>query len=360
MEKRHSIAFLILVLVGAASSAAFAQTAPLPSVPVAQDEGAFNTILQEFYNITTGYQATIVAIAEKVFFGLAIFHVIWVGFKMTWQGFEFQKVVAEYMKMLLFLGFFLALIRFPQFANLIISSFIEAANNVTAGGTGATTNAFDGSGSVSPSGLMTVANSIVLRAISNISLFKVGAAVLIGISVILILLSFAMMVLRLIMAYVEAYIAISAGMILLAFGAMSFTSELAKKYIFYLISVGLKLFVLLIILGIAQEIMRSLLATWSFDNNQQILLVLTLSVVLMGLAMSIPSMISGIVSGSAGSGGGEMMGAIAGSAGAALAFTKLGGVGALKGGAAGAAGGAKSAIGGAMSVLNNKGGNGKK
>jgi len=354
MMKYFYIVVLSLILMAFLHDSAFAAATPLT-----QDDDAFDDILNQFFIITTAYQSSIVAIAEKVFFGLAIFHVAWVGFKMSWQGFEMQKLVAEYMKMLLFLGFFLALIRFPNFANLIIVSFIDAANNVTGANTSAVSNSLNGQGSITPTTIMGIAGSIARKAIANISIFKVGAAVLIGISVILIVVAFAIMVLRLIMGYVEAYIAISVGMIMLAFGAMSFTSELAKKYLFYLISVGVKLFVLLLILGIAQEMMRGLLVTWSFDNNNQIMLTLSTVIILAGLAMSIPSMISNLVTGSSSSGGGEIASLAGGAAGAGLtvAYSKFKAAKAASGGAS--SGGAGS-IGKAMSVLNNKGGNGKK
>ena len=66
----------------------------------------------------------------------------------------------------------------------------------------------------------------------------------------MIVMSFAIISAQLLIALVESYIAISAGMLFLGFGGSRWTTDFVQKFIGYAFATGVKLFMLYLIIGI--------------------------------------------------------------------------------------------------------------
>jgi type IV secretion system protein TrbL len=177
----------------------------------------------------------------------------------------------------------------------------------------------------------------------------------------LIFLAYVVITLTFIMATVESYVVMSAGLIFLGFGASRWTVPYTERYISLVVSTGVRLMVLYMIIGLGQTLSN----TWVQEASQialstaglQSLFGLLASVIVfMALAWQVPKLASSVLQGSLQMGSSDLIApamsaavtagtiaAVAATGGAALA----GGAAAL--GAGGAAAGG-SAAGGAAGV----------
>ncbi|HDN0768381.1 TPA: type IV secretion system protein, partial [Staphylococcus aureus] len=148
----------------------------------------------------------------------------------------------------------------------------------------------------------------------------------------------------------ETMIISYAGIILLGFGGLSFTSDYAKRYFTYVLSCGIKLFITLLIVGFGTNFIAGYVNSFDMSELGNCLGMICIVLMLMFIAEQIPDMAQSMVTG-ASLGGGNMNigGTLATMAAAATAFTAAcyAGAAAFKAaGAANAAGGGGAATGG--------------
>jgi type IV secretion system protein TrbL len=171
----------------------------------------------------------------------------------------------------------------------------------------------------------------------------------------LIFLAYVVITLTFIMATVESYVVMSAGLIFLGFGASRWTVPYTERYISLVVSTGVRLMVLYMIIGLGQTLSN----TWVQEASQialstaglQSLFGLLASVIVfMALAWQVPKLASSVLQGSLQMGSSDLIApamsaaVVAGTIGAVATAgvgAVAGGVGLLgAGGAAGGVGGA--------------------
>jgi type IV secretion system protein TrbL len=131
------------------------------------------------------------------------------------------------------------------------------------------------------------------------SLFLVAASLVI-------LVCFALIAAAIILALVESYIVLSAGVLLMGFGGSRWTKDFALKTVIYAVSVGAKLFVLQLIAGLGAQVIGAwatlpvgsgVLAPTNATSN--ILIIVGSTLVLWVLVKTVPDMIQGLINGTA-------------------------------------------------------------
>lgn len=145
---------------------------------------------------------------------------------------------------------------------------------------------------------------------------------------------YALMAMQILLIKCESYIVLNAGIIILGLGAFSQTRHYAINFITYVLSVGIKLYVMQLIIGIAFSFVDDFLQTPVDLSN--VVVVLGASIVMLGLIRVIPDMCAGIVQGQHVGSGNTLVGAAAGVAGGVM------GAAAVVGGATGVASGVSS------------------
>ena len=70
-----------------------------------------------------------------------------------------------------------------------------------------------------------------------------------------------------ILTLVESYVVISAGVLFMGFGGSRFTKDFALKILVYAVSVGAKLFVLELLVGLGMQIFNQLVANFQTDST---------------------------------------------------------------------------------------------
>lgn len=291
----------------------------------AQTAGILDNIAQSYKTAATGWTGTLLGYANRLFMLLAIIELAWSFAVWALEKNEYQSFIAAVAKKIMWVGIFYALLlNGPTWIPAIIDSFVDAGS------------AASGSGGLSPSEVFTTGldnAATMLDGIKNLSLLDDFASIVIaGLSAIVIVLAFAVIAGQLLVALVESYIAISAGLLFLGFGGSRWTTDFVQKFIGYAVATGVKLFMLLLIIGIgnAQAVgWKTMLATIGTPGAAVFNIILTVlggSILLAFMAIQIPAMAASMLAGSPALTGG-----------AAAATAGMIGAGIVGAGAAGAA-----------------------
>lgn len=295
------------------------------SVKVHADTGILDNIALTYKTAATGWTGTLLTYANRLFMLLATIELAWSFIVWALDKNEFQSFISAIAKKIMWIGIFYALLlNGPTWIPLIIDSFVDAGS------------AAGGSAGLSPSEVFTTGldnSATMLEGIKNMSLWDDFASIVIaGLSAILIVLAFAVIAGQLLVALVESYIAISAGLLFLGFGGSRWTTDFVQKFIGYAVATGVKLFMLYLIIGIGNtqaQTWKTMLATIGTPGVPVFNIILTVlggSVLLMFMAIQIPAMAASMLAGSPTL-----------TAGAAAATAGMVGAGIVGAGAAGAA-----------------------
>ncbi len=127
----------------------------------------------------------------------------------------------------------------------------------------------------------------ILEPINSIAYLLVGFAILI---------TFAFMTIQIIYIKCEAFVAVGAGFILLGFGGCHFFKEYALNMMKYILSVGFKLYVLYIVLGLGFHFLDQLPQLQN-PSMEDLAVILITALIMLTLSKSLPDVASGIIQG---------------------------------------------------------------
>lgn len=290
-----------------------------------------DSIVELYQNSASSWETTLRNYAMGLFSLLVAIEVSFAFIMLALRGADMSEMMQELTKRLLFVGFFtFILMGSGEIARSIVESFRMAGN--------AAAQAGGGSGGVRPSDVfevgMTVANK-VLSVKQGWGLEQMAEGLGLFLCAILLIICFAILTALLILALVESYIVVSASVLILGFGGSRWTSDLAIKTLMYCVSVGAKLFVIQLLVGIAETMMKGWaegFAITSMDEGYgDLVLMMGASLVMVFLTKTIPDTVQGIIAGASPSNG---AGATMAAAGMALAAAVTGGAAALGAGSA--------------------------
>lgn len=305
------------------------------------DTRIMDDIAQQYKNASVGWSGTLLGFANRLFALLALIELAWSAAVWVLDKNEFQSFFAAIAKKIMWIGMFYALLlNGPVWIPAIVDSFVDAGAAAGGGAGLSPTDVFN-------TGILNAAT--LVSGMSALDILKEPAMMMFGgLSAIIMVLAFAVIAGQLLIALVESYIAISAGMLFLGFGGSRWTTDFVQKFIGYAVATGVKLFMLYLVISIGNTqaltwapMLTNALGAAAGDKFNIILTVMGGSVLLAFLAMQIPSMAASMLAGSPTltAGGAAATGAAIGAgmvgAGAALASTTVG--------AAKAAGGLASA-----------------
>jgi type IV secretion system protein TrbL len=166
-------------------------------------------------------------------------------------------------------------------------------------------------------------------------------AIIIGISMLGIMVAFAILALQIIVTLLEFKIVTLGGFILLPFGILSKTAFMAERPLGYVVSSGLKVLALAIVISGAQAVFAQLTPSGEPDIYEA-MTILTAAIILAMLSLFAPNLAAALVSGGPALGAGALaVGGLAVGGAAGVAAASVAGAGAA---AAGGASGAASKI----------------
>jgi type IV secretion system protein TrbL len=236
---RHSLVIVAGAVAVVASVPALAQTT--------DPQG----MLQQYAAAQTNWQNAIAPYAITLFKGLAAIDFAWTCITVALEKQEAQGVVAAIIKKLMTIGIFWILLSYaPTWFPAIIQSFVQIGGS--ASGMPVPMNPSD----IMTQGL-TIAGTLWNAAATNTSLLTNPVSGIVGgmallIAGIVIVGCYLIITIHFIMAMVESYLVLGAGYIFLGFGGSRWTANYTERYISLVLSVGARLMVLYLVIGVGQ------------------------------------------------------------------------------------------------------------
>ena len=300
---------LILILIGPAAllliNPALAQSASGGCVPDGlKADNSLDQITEIYEKCASQWESKLGEYALRLFWLLAAIEFTWNAIRLVFRNADLNEFLAELVNQIFFLGIFLALLtNATVWTKSIVLSFQEAAIGALAQNGVAT--------GIEPSKFFDTGVNLAGTIISMATWSDIGLTLVSVLGGFIILICFGLIAAAIILAKVESYIVLSAGVLLMGFGGSRWTKDFALKTVIYAVSVGAKLFVLQLIAGLGVQVIR----TWSVLASAQatdpvtklplvgesqltnILIIIGSTMVLWVLAKSVPDMIQGLING---------------------------------------------------------------
>lgn len=327
MKALHKAA-LIGVVLALYSTAASAQLT---------NQGMLDQVVTEFATRATSWQTVVMNAAMFLFWTLGTISLVFTFGFMALRKADIGEFFAEFIRFILFFGFFLWLLRNgPAFANSIIQSLARIGEQAS------------GVASVTPSGIVDIGFMILKQAFTNSSIWSpvdsfIGVALSVGILILL-----AVVAVNMLLLLVSGWLLMYAGIFFLGFGGARWTSDMALNYYKTVLGVAVQIMTMVLLVGIGNDLLSSFYARMNTGtlNFEELGVMLVFCVALLMLVNRVPPLVAGIITGSGigGAGGignfgaGAAIGAAMGAASMAAGAASVAGA-AVMGGAASAAGG---------------------
>lgn len=177
------------------------------------NQGMLDQVVTEFATRATSWQTVVMNAAMFLFWTLGTISLVFTFGFMALRKADIGEFFAEFIRFILFFGFFLWLLRNgPAFANSIIQSLARIGEQAS------------GVASVTPSGIVDIGFMILKQAFSNSSIWSpvdsfIGVALSLGILILL-----AVVAINMLLLLVSGWLLMYAGIFFLGFGGSRWTS----------------------------------------------------------------------------------------------------------------------------------------
>ena len=206
-----------------------------------------SSLLDEYQGLQNGWITKLLGAAQRLFFLLAGIEVAWSFTLLAIEKADFQALTATIVRKIMWIGIFYAILLYgvtPRgggWIPAILDSFHILGQNAS---------------SVGPLGPSAIAGFGVNMCVDLLSSLK-GADFLAAFAssmalvfcAVIIFISYLAIAIQFVVAMVESYLVIGAGVIFLGFGGSRWTAAYVERYIAYAVSVGMKILVLYLLIG---------------------------------------------------------------------------------------------------------------
>src|SRR5580704_10239795 len=213
-----------------------------------------SSILDEYKGLQNGWITKLLGAAQRLFFLLAGIEVAWSFTLLAIEKADFQALTAAIVRKIMWIGIFYAILLYGVtpggggWIPAIMDSFHILGQNASA---------------VGPLGPSAIVGFGVNMSVDLLSSLK-GADFLTGFSssmalvfcAVLIFIAYLAIAIQFVVAMVESYLVIGAGVIFLGFGGSRWTAPYVERYIAYAVSVGLKILILYLLVGAGMTLSR--------------------------------------------------------------------------------------------------------
>ncbi len=256
----------------------------------------FATVQGTWFPVLFGYAQHLFLMLALIEFGVGA--LLW----MT-QGHDLDQMGGGLFRKIMWVGFMYAVLLYAQtWIPAVINSFVQAG--VDAGGLPALNP-----GEIISAGIGLATK--MLAAAFNLGLLYNPASLVVNlVSAFGVWLAFLLIALQLLLTLIESYIVTGAGVFLLGFAAFRGTATISERYLSYVIAVGIKLFVLYLILGAGMtlaDMWAALITNESMAAYKVPLSVLSAAICYGIVVWHIPSVAASAISGTVGFGPGEVI-----------------------------------------------------
>jgi len=202
---------------------------------------------QEVFRLTTeAWLTRALDVAQTLFLSLAVLEIVVTGY-MIWAGRRKQgdDLISQFAFKIGLLAFVLGLLStYHHWLPLIAQGFGETA--VYIGGSSVT--------HLSPTHLLNIGLSMLLSVMQSVGLMSGFITTLALIPALIMLLCFVALAAHLLVTMIESYVVVTGGLFFIGFMAFRGTAPLGEGYLKYVVYIGIKLFFIILIAGVAASI----------------------------------------------------------------------------------------------------------
>lgn len=233
-----------LIVVGIAAAVASAQQGTPPTTPNAPAMGA---IADAYAAASQSWLARMLPIAEHLFVVLAAIEIALSGAIYGLRRGSLDDLSAGLvMKVGVLMFLFTLITAFPVWVPVIVQGFAAAGER-----------AIGGVGVANPSDVMDIGVAIagqLLHALDGYGILQHPATMLLAVvGALIVLLAYMAIAIQLIMLWVESYIVLTGAALILGFAALRVTAGYAEGYLNYVVTVGVRIFLLYLVVGVGFE-----------------------------------------------------------------------------------------------------------
>ena len=205
-----------------------------------------NDIVRDYESISGAWFGALFPIAQAVFWTLVLIELVWSAIWWAIDREDGLGVVTALLRKVVSIGFFYALLINNDWIRAVIHGFSLAGSTAAGLADLSPSNVFD-------QGLALATK--VFSAPNNLGLLdKVFPSLVAALCAVIVIVAYAIIAAQLLVALVESYIVIGGGILLLGFSGSRWTKFFSERYLSYVASVGVKLFVLYLIMGVGMSI----------------------------------------------------------------------------------------------------------
>ena len=237
------VALMVVMMMLIVASAAHAQGASEPPV--------LDGIAAQYRDASRLWRPRLVPIAQRLFMLLAGIEFAVSGIIWTLRRDSLDDIAAKFLLKFTLVAFLLALITgFTYWIPPIVNGFAAAGES-----------AIGRSATVSPSGIIDIGRETSLGILKTLDvgvmLSDPAMAIFAAIAALLVSLCYMAIAAQLVLVLVESYVVLGGGVLFLGFSAFRGTAGFAENLIAYMFGVGIKIFLLYLIVGLGSEIARA-------------------------------------------------------------------------------------------------------
>lgn len=291
-----------------------------------ESSGVLNDVAKRFKEQASTWRPVIEAAATRLFWALATISMVWTFGMMALRKADIGEFFAEFVRFIMFTGFFWWLLTNATTGMNLAGTMVTSLQSL-GGQAGGLQDSKLGPSSILDLGF-DLYNSTVI-ATSELGWREFATKLVMQLLALSVLVILAVIAINVLLVMVSAWILLYSGIFFLGFGGSKWTSDMAINYYKTVLGVAAQLMAMVLLVAIGKQFLEHYSSQISKNMaSQELAVMLVIALILLFLINKVPSMISGIVTGSS-------IGAIGGAgnfgAGAAMGAAMTAGAAAMGG-----------------------------
>jgi len=206
-----------------------------------------SSLLDEYKGLQNGWITKLLGAAQRLFFLLAGIEVAWSFTLLAIEKADFQALTATIVRKIMWIGIFYAILLYGVtpggggWIPAILDSFHILGQNASS------------VGSLGPDAIVGFGVNMAIDLLASLKaanfLTSFATSMALVFCAVVVFISYLAIAIQFVVALVESYLVVGAGVIFLGFGGSRWTAAYVERYIAYAVSVGMKLLVLYLLVG---------------------------------------------------------------------------------------------------------------
>ena len=251
--------------------------------------GILDQTIERFNQSASTWAEIIQNHATFLFYTLGVISLSFTFGMMLLRRADIGEFFAEFIRFILFFGFFLWLLRNgPKFSTEIVSSLASIGSQAS------------GTGAASPSSIVDFGFLLISQSFKNSSIWSAFDSSVGFVLSLLILIMLSVIAINLSLLFITSWILSYAGIFFLGFGGSRWTSDMAINYYKTVLGNAVQIMTMVLIIGVGNDLLEDFYNSMSENktNFEELCVFAVFTMALMFIANKVPPLVAGIMTGS--------------------------------------------------------------